>query len=106
MNRLQNWWIRFSMRYLGYTYYVDPASIPPAPTSGIHAHGHAWWSRNYYSPDSAFYNFAPDVLSRCPCGARLYVRTSREEKENRHDPEALTECPMREQNDRERRARG
>jgi len=104
MNRLQNWWIRFSMRYLGTRYVVDPASIPPAPTSGIHAHGHAWWSRNYYKPDPAF-DFAPDVLSRCPCGARLYVR-EKGAKEDRYDPEALLECPMREQNDRERRARG
>jgi hypothetical protein len=104
MNRLQNWWISFSMKYLGYTYYIDPASIPPAPTSGIHAHGHAWWSRNHYNPGTAF-DFAPNVLSRCPCGARLYVR-EKGAKEDRYDPEALLECPMRAQNDQERRMRG
>jgi hypothetical protein len=89
------------MRYLGQRYIIDPASIPPAPTSGIHAHGHAWWSGTHVGTRT----IADDVLSRCPCGARLYWR-EKGETENRHDPEALMECPTRAQNERERQARG
>jgi hypothetical protein len=105
MNRLQNWWIRFSMKYLGYRYYIDPASIPPAPTSGIHAHGHAWWGKVLNGPHESDRFYTADVMSRCPCGARLYYRR-KGETEDRFDPEALLECPMRERNEREKRARG
>ena len=101
MNRFQNWWIRFSMRYLGTRYIVDPASIPPAPTSGIHAHGHAWWSGTHVGTRT----IADDVSCQCPCGARIYRMTGPGQTE-RVDPEALLECPMRAENERERRARG
>jgi hypothetical protein len=99
MNRLHNWWIRFSSKYLGYTYYVDMSNLPPSPA--YFTTGHCWSAPLEFNEAQRY------SITGCECGAKL--RSTYPKKGCVTMPEtesAMLPCPFAEKHAQEKQERG